>query len=307
MRIAGKLAAAAIVVALAAGAAFWLLSAPDRLDGEEIASFPEGDATRGERVFWAAGCASCHAATGASGEDRLLLPGGLRLATPFGDFVAPNISSHPQDGIGDWSLEDFANAVLRGVSPGGRHYFPAFPYGSYTRMTDADVADLYAFMRTLPPVEGEAPDHTVGFPFNITRGIGLWKRLYLHDGPVVALADATEQVQRGQYLVEALGHCGECHTPRDMLGGPDESRWLAGAAAAEGEGNVPNITPGEDGIGGWSEGDIVTLLETGFTPDYDSVGGSMAAVVRNMAELPDEDREAIGAYLKAIPAHPDGD
>lgn len=307
MRLAGKLAIALGVLVVAGGVAGWVLSAPRPLSEETVAAFPEGDAARGERIFWASGCASCHSAAGASGEDRLLLPGGLRLETPFGDFVAPNISSHPQDGIGDWSLEDFANAVLRGISPDGRHYFPAFPYGSYTRMTDADVADLYAFMQTLPPVEGEAPGHTVGFPFNITRGIGLWKRLYLDDDPIAALADADEQVQRGQYLVEALGHCGECHTPRDMLGGLVESRWLAGGESIEGDGSVPNITPSEDGIGDWSEADIVTLLETGFTPEFDSVGGSMAAVVRNTAELPAEDREAIAAYLKAIPAHPEVD
>ncbi len=162
-------------------------------------------------------------------------------------------------------------------------------------------------MQTLPEVEGAAAASNVGFPFNLRRGIGLWKRLFLSDSPAVALAGASEEVLRGQYLVEALGHCGECHTPRNGLGALDNARWLAGAAALETGGRaIPNISPGEDGIGDWSEDDVVALLESGFTPDFDSVGGTMAAVVRNLGELPASDREAIAAYLQAIPAHPDG-
>src|SRR5690606_14688537 len=127
-----------------------------------------------------------------------------------------------------------------------------------------------------------------------------------NDAPAVALDNPSEAVARGQYLVEGPGHCGECHTPRNAFGGLDKGHWLAGGPAAEGEGTVPNITSGEGGIGDWSEADIAYLLETGFTPDFDSVGGSMASVIRNMAELPSSDREAIAAYLKAIPGHPDG-
>jgi mono/diheme cytochrome c family protein len=234
------------------------------------------------------------------------LVGGVRLETDFGIFVAPNISQHEEDGIGAWSIEDFANAMLRGVSPGGNHYYPAFPYTSYTRMSPSDVGDLYAFLRTLPPVEGEAAAHELGFPYSFRRGLGLWKLLYLDDGPAVVLENPSEQVALGQYLVEGPGHCGECHTPRKLTGALDTSQWLAGAKAAEGEGNVPNITPGENGIGAWSEADIITMLETGFTPEFDSVGGDMAVVQRHMARLPASDREAIAAYLKAIPGLPDG-
>jgi mono/diheme cytochrome c family protein len=265
---------------------------------------PEGDAERGERIFWASGCASCHAREGARGEDMLELAGGLELETDFGTFVAPNISMHAVDGIGEWTAEDFANAMLRGVSPDGRHYYPAFPYASYARMDPADVADLHAFMRTLPAVEGGAPDHDLSFPFNIRRGLGLWKALYLDESPVVELESDDEQVLRGQYLVEGPGHCGECHSPRDFMGGTDTSRWLAGAPSLEGRGRIPNITPSADGIGEWSQFEIAAYLETGFTPDFDSAGGRMAMVVRNLANLPEEDREAIAAYLKAIPAHP---
>ncbi len=299
-----RLVLTAGIVVAAGAAAFWFLTEPNRLDATTVAALGAGDATRGEQVFWAAGCASCHAAPGATGEARLDLVGGERFATAFGTFVAPNISQHQRDGIGGWSAEDLANAMLRGVSPEGAHYYPAFPYTSYARMQPGDVADLHAFMKTLPAIEGSAGDNEIGFPFNIRRGLGLWKQLYLDPAPVIAFDNPSPSVVRGQYLVEGPGHCGECHTPRGAIGGLDKSRWLAGAPAMEGQGTIDNITSGEGGIGDWSEDDIANLLESGFTPDYDSVGGKMASVVRNMAELPVSDREAIAAYLKAIPSHP---
>lgn len=304
MNRATGLSLALLAVVGAVGAAMWFVTAPAPLDATELAAMPDGDAERGERIFWASGCASCHAREEATGDDMLELAGGLELETDFGTFVAPNISMHPTDGIGDWPVADFANAMLRGVSPDGRHYYPAFPYASYARMEIGDVVDLYAFMRTLPEVEGRAPGSDIGFPFNIRRGVGLWKALYLDDDPVIALSDADEEVRLGQYLVEGPGHCGECHTPRDVMGGSDKSRWLAGAPSMEGPGRIPNITPSAEGIGSWSEFEIAAYLESGFTPDFDSAGGRMAAVVRNLARLPEEDRQAIAAYLKAIPAHP---
>lgn len=287
--------------------AFWFLTEPKRLDAETIAALGAGDATRGERIFWAGGCTSCHARPKSEGDARLELAGGLQLNTPFGTFVPPNISPDPEDGIGNWSVEDFANAVMRGVTPDGSHLYPSFPYTSYARMNAADVADLYAFMKTLPAVSGTAPGHSLSFPFNIRRGLGLWKLFYLSDRPVIALAaDTPENVRLGRYMVEGPGHCGECHTPRDFAGGMDKTRWLSGAVAAEGKGVVPNITSGEGGIGDWSESDIASYLETGFTPEFDSVGGAMVEVQRNLARLEAADREAIAAYLKAVPPHPNG-
>lgn len=283
----------------------WAATKPRALSAEEIAVLPVGDAARGEAVFWAGGCTSCHAAAGASGEDRLRLGGGRELATPFGTFVAPNISPDPADGIGAWSEADFANAMLRGVSPEGLHFYPAFPYASYARMTPEDIADLWAFLGTLPAMAGKAPPHRLTFPFSIRRGVGLWKLLFLSQDRVASV-DATDPlVARGQYLVEGPGHCGECHTPRGRLGEMDTSRWLAGGPAPEGAGRIPNITPGGP-IGDWSADDIITYFETGFTPDFDSVGGSMAEVQRNLAMLPSVDREAITAYLKAVPSLPSG-
>lgn len=307
MGIVARLAAGAVAVCAIGAGAFWVLTAPVRLDDVALAALGQGDATRGERIFWAGGCASCHARPKAEGDARLELAGGVELKTGFGTFVAPNISQDLQDGIGAWSVEDFANAVMRGVSPAGEHLYPAFPYTSYTRMKPADVADLYAFMKTLPAVEGRAPGHSLSFPFNIRRGLGLWKHLYLSDEPVVTFDDPPgDAVLRGRYLVEGPGHCGECHTPREFTGAVKTGQWLAGAIAAEGDGIVPNITSGEGGIGSWSQDDIVNYLETGFTPEFDSVGGTMVEVQRNMARLTDEDRQAIAAYLKAIPPHPNG-
>lgn len=301
-----KLIAGAVVLAALGAIAGWILSAPRTLGEAEIAAVSEGAEARGERIFWAGGCASCHADPEADGEARLQLAGGLELATPFGTFVAPNISSHETDGIGGWSLADFANAMQRGVSPEGAHYYPAFPYASYARMEPSDVADLHAFMQTLPAVEGKAPDHQVGFPFNIRRGLGLWKLLYMREEPVIDLgAEGGEAAVLGKYLVEGPGHCGECHTPRDMFGGTQYGAWLSGAPAATGDGTIPNITPGGD-VGGWSEDEIAEYLNSGFTPDFDSAGGEMVSVIKNLANLPAEDRAAIAAYLKQVPSLPNG-
>lgn len=298
------------LAAFAAGglglAVFWFVTRPVGLDGAVIAQAPAGDAARGEAVFWQAGCASCHAAPGATGEDRLRLGGGLKLGSPFGSFVAPNISPDREDGIGAWDFASFANAMQRGVSPGGEHYYPAFPYSSYARMTIGDVADLFAFMQTLPAVAGRQPGHDLPFPFSIRRLLGGWKFLFFRPGPAVALDGAGDAVRRGQYLVEGPGHCGECHTPRNLLGGPRRDAWLSGAANPEGKGVIPNITGGKGGIAAWSESEIASFLADGFTPDFDSAGGTMAQVVLNWSHVGDADRAAVAAYLKAVPPLPDG-
>lgn len=273
----------------------------------EVADLPDHtpDRTAGERIFWAGGCASCHASLvdgkRAKGDDKLLLGGGLELETDYGVFRVPNISSHPGDGIGEWSLVEFVNAMQRGVSPDGRHYYPSFPYTSYARMPVEDVMDLKAFLETLPPVEGRIEPHSLGFPWSVRRGLGAWKRRYLDIDPL-ALPESATLEDRGRLIVEGAGHCGECHTPRDRLGGLVRERWLAGAPNPEGEGRIPNITPGGKNISEWSAADIAYYLETGFTPDFDTVGGSMVAVQENAARLGDEDRAAIAAYLKALPS-----
>ena len=284
----------ALVGLIALGGWVWL-TRPVPLEEDALAGL-EGDAARGEAVFWAAGCASCHAAPETEDEERLVLAGGQRFESPFGTFVAPNISPDPEHGIGAWDFEAFANAMLRGISPEGQHYFPAFPYTAYLRADPQDVADLWAYWQDLP--HSEAPDapHEIGFPFNIRRNLGVWKRLYMDDGWAVA-GDLTEQEARGRYLAEALAHCGECHTPRGPLGGLDRTRWLAGAPNPAGDGRIPDIRPGTLG---WSQSEIAGYLQSGFTPEFDVAGGSMANVVRSLSQLPREDLDAIAAYLLRV-------
>ncbi|MGB0661782.1 MAG: c-type cytochrome [Mangrovicoccus sp.] len=287
------------LLALVGLAVAWFVTKPGKLDPEFRAELrsAQADVTAGEKVFWAAGCASCHSAPEASGDAKLLLIGGQRFASDFGTFLAPNITPDPDHGIGSWSLENLALALKQGVSPGGTHYYPAFPYNSYTHMTAQDVADLKAFLDSLPADTTANQPHELGFPFNIHRSLGGWKLLFFRDDWV--MTDAEGELVRGRYLVEALGHCGECHTPRNPLGGLQKSRWLAGAPNPNGEGKIPNITPAELD---WAEADIAYYLESGFTPEFDAVGGHMAPVVENFAKLPAEDRAAVAAYLKAIPA-----
>lgn len=280
-------------------ATFWMLTTPVRLSEDAFAGV-SGDATSGEAVFHAAGCASCHMAPGATGEAQLVLAGGQEFASDFGTFLAPNITPDPVHGIGNWSLTDLGNALLHGVSPEGAHLYPALPYWSYERMELQHVADLYAYLKTLPTDATPSQAHKVGFPFSMRRLVGGWKFLNMQPYFVVQ-GDLSPAEERGRYIAEALAHCGECHTPRDALGGLDTGRWLGGAPNPSGQGTIPNITPGKLS---WSEDEIVEYLTTGFTPEYDSVGGHMAHVVENMARLPEDDRRAVAAYLKKVPAVP---
>lgn len=293
-----------VVLAIVGAGIGWFLTAPAALTSQEVAALPEGDAIAGEMVFWAGGCSSCHAAPKSVDDAKKILAGGVEFKTPFGKFIAPNISSSSQHGIGGWSKEAFANAMLRGVSPDGSHYYPAFPYTSYSRMTDKDIVDLWSFMKTLPSSDTPTKPHEVGFPFNIRRGLGLWKLLYLDPAPVIEVSQDNAQLMRGRYLTEGPGHCGACHTTRNLIGGMNKSKWLAGAVSPEDGSRIPNITPHAKGFGSWSVSEIINVLETGFTPEFDSLGSTMADVQLNMAKLPASDREAIAAYLKAIPAHP---
>lgn len=282
-----------LVVAL--GAAAWFWSDGRALDPREFAGIT-ADAERGETIYWAAGCASCHSAP--ENGDPLVLAGGHRFPSAFGTFIAPNISPDPLHGIGGWTLDEFATALVKGVSPQGQHYYPAFPYGAYANMELQDIADLKAFMDTLPFSEVSSLPNEVSFPFNIRRGLAFWKAVEQTNGFVLT-DPTTPEIERGRYLVEALAHCGDCHTPRNALGGLEINRWMAGAPDPSGQGRIPGISPAQLD---WTEEDIAYYLETGFTPDFDSVGGLMTPVVRNMARLTQEDRLAIAAYLKAIPA-----
>lgn len=277
----------------------WLVTKPGQIDVQRLAGL-EGDPERGETVFWAGGCASCHSAPKAEGDARLILAGGRSFPSDFGTFYAPNISPDLVNGIGLWSQEDLANAMLYGTSPRGQHYYPAFPYTSYQQVSAQEIADLYSFLQTLPSIASPNKPHDVGFPFSIRRALGGWKLLF-GGGKGEMPEGLSEEEQRGFTLVAGLGHCGECHTPRNALGGLDYSRWLGGAPNPSGKGRIPNITPAKLD---WSEVDLVEYFTSGFTPEFDSAGGEMAEVVENLSKLPQSDRAAIAAYLKSVPAVP---
>jgi mono/diheme cytochrome c family protein len=290
MRVMTLLASLVIV----AGAAGWVLTRPATVSAEAVAAITP-DLEQGERVFHAAGCASCHAAPGS--EDSTILSGGYRIDTPAGVFVAPNISQDAQHGIGGWSRAELVTAIMKGTSPEGRHYYPAFPYAAYGKAELSDIVSLAAYLETLPSDPTPSKPHELGFPYSIRMGVGLWKLVSISDDYAVDLPD-DPQLARGQYLAEALGHCGECHTPRNLQQGLDTARWFAGAPNPSGRGTIPNITPAKLD---WSLDDIAAYLETGFTPEFDVAGGSMASVVKGLAELPREDVAAIAAYVKAVP------
>jgi mono/diheme cytochrome c family protein len=257
------------------------------------------EARRGEQVFHAAGCAACHTDKKGGGAP---LAGGRALRTDFGTFYGPNITPHPVHGIGRWSEEDFLRALRHGLSPDGRSYFPAFPYTSFTRMADGDVRALWAYLRTVPPAERPNTPHDLKAPFGWRFLIRFWKWLYFDPGPFRPDPRAGVRINRGRYLVEALGHCGECHTPRNFLGGARRERHFAGGKGPEGK-DLPNLTPTR--LKKWSDAELDEFLVTGMTPDMDSANATMAEVVRNTtSRLTPADRAALIAYLRSLPPLP---
>lgn len=290
-----------IALALAAGviglAAFWFMTAPQTVPASALAATHTPDLANGEVLFNVGGCTSCHAIPGE--EDRTRLGGGRALKSPFGTFYPPNISPDPKDGIGGWSEAQFVTAMNKGTSPEGEHYYPAFPYTSYQRITFSDLRDLFGYLKTLPPVAGRVRDHDLPFLFTIRRLLGGWKFLFLDGKPFTPNPSQSAQWNRGAYLVNGPGHCAECHSPRDAVGGILRAQRFAGGPNPEGKGWVPNIT--QKGLGNWSVKDIAYLLETGMTPEGDSVGGNMAEVVRNTTRIGDADRLAMATYLKSLP------
>ena len=261
----------------------------------------DGDlVARGAYLATAAGCADCH--TDAKNGGRPYA-GGRALTTPFGTFYAPNITPDMVTGIGQWSDVQFLNALREGVRPDGSNFFPVFPYPSFTKITDGDVRAIKAYLFAQPAVRQANRAHDVAFPFSWRFLLSGWKVLFFNPGPFRPAPDRGEAYNRGAYLVTALAHCGECHTPRNWFGAMEPSRFLAGTPHGPDGKAVPNITPDlETGIGKWSDDDIVTLLKDGQTPEFDFVGGAMAEIVKNTTRLTDADRRAIAVYLRTLPA-----
>lgn len=188
--------------------------------------------------------------------------------------------------------------MRHGTSPDGAAYYPAFPYPSYARMTDQDIADLFAYLATLPAVEGQAEENNLVFPVSQPAAASAWKGLFFQRGPAVELHTPSRDVARGQYLVEGPGHCGSCHTPRNPLGGAKSGRWLSGAEMLVESGFASNLTPHEDGLADWTAEEIVEVLQPADPP---VVYEGMEAVRFNLSQLPESDLYAIAAYLQSLP------
>jgi mono/diheme cytochrome c family protein len=290
-----KLFILAVVAAVIGLFVFWGLTIPATVPASALPQ-RQPNLENGQTMFYAGGCASCHATPGQ--DDKTKLGGGFALKSPFGTFYAPNISPDRNDGIGKWSEPDFVSAMVKGTAPDGSHLYPAFPYASYQRMRYDDIRDLFAYLKTLPAVQGKAKPHELPFPFNIRRTLGVWKFLFLDGKPFQPDASKDVAWNRGAYLVNGPGHCAECHSPRNVLGGIIESQRFAGGPEPTGDGFVPNITQKSLTL---SQENLVKLLETGETPDGDTIGGEMAKVTSNTGKLGAADREAIATYVRSLP------
>ena len=279
-----------VLLALHLGAAVLLASAAS-------AQTVHGDAKRGEYLMKAAGCMGCHTA---EAKNAPPFAGGRALKTPFGTFYGPNITPHPQAGIGKWTEAEFFTAIREGRRPDGANYFPAFPYPSFTRMADGDLKDLWAFLRMVPPNAQPSQAHELRFPFGWRPLITIWKWLFFTPGPEAPDAKLTPVQARGAYLVNAMGHCGECHTPRNFLGGIKKDRLLAGTEKADDVKSTPNLTP--TGLKKWSDDELKEFLTSGQTPDGDSANSTMQEVITNTtSQLTAQDMAAMIAYLRSLP------
>jgi mono/diheme cytochrome c family protein len=292
-----KLVLLAAVAAIVGLGVFWALTIPGTVPANALAPHTP-NLENGRVMFHAGGCASCHMTP--KQDDKTRLGGGFGLKSPFGTFYVPNISPDMADGIGNWTEAQFVTAMVKGTAPDGRHYFPAFPYTSYQRMRHEDIRDLFAYLKTVQPVQGKVRDHDVPFPFNIRRSLGGWKLLFLDGEAFRPDASKDAQWNRGAYLVNGPGHCAECHSPRNALGGIESGRRFAGGPSPEGgDGWVPNIT--QHGLSAWTVDDLTKLLATGENRDADTVGGEMGKVVSNTGRLPEADIKAMAIYLKSLP------
>ena len=285
-------------------AAFLLATLPAVVPASDLPPYTPNLAN-GETMFNIGGCASCHAVPNNDPDkvDRTRLGGGLALNSPFGTFYVPNISPDPKDGIGRWTEANFVTALWKGNSPARVNLYPAFPYTSYQHMLLDDVRDLFAYLKTLPPVPGRVRRHDLRFPFDERRLLGGWKLLYLRGGPFVPDPSRSAQWNRGAYLVNAPGHCAECHSPRNLLGAIVEAERFAGGPTPDGSGWVPNITPVglQHGDVAWSQEDIANFLGDGMTPSGDFAGSTMAEVIRGTSLLSADDRATIAEYIFTLP------
>src|ERR1700744_1188289 len=285
-----------IVVGVCAGL---FITRPQRLPASEFAAGYAPNLANGQEMFVAGNCSACHATPGQ--DDRTQLAGGLKLKSPFGTFVVPNITPDKQYGIGAWTEAEFVNAMKRGTGRHGEHLYPAFPYSSYSLLKTSDVRDLFAYLQTLPAVAKATAPHELKFPYSLRPAVGFWKLLYFKPHEFADDPKQSAAWNRGAYLAEGPAHCAECHTPRNALGGVEADKMYAGAPNLEAGGRFANnITPSKDGIGDWSEQDITDFLKSGTDKCFNEATG-MKDVIASTGKLPDADVAALGPYIHALP------
>jgi mono/diheme cytochrome c family protein len=267
----------------------------------EGAAQDEAAVARGKYIFHAGACDSCHTDHPNHGA---FLAGGRSMPTEFGTFHVPNITPDEETGIGDWTAEDFRRAMIQGKAPDGSHYYPVFPYRWYTGMPEQDVTDLWIYLRSVPPVRNPVPEHEIPFPLDIRFLLLGWKLLNFDEGDRVFDPARSKTWNRGAYLVNHLGHCGACHTPKLLFGALFRSdKFLAGSWVLPDPYPAPNITPHrKTGIGDWTVDDIVRALQRSITPDGEPIRGPMAEyVVSGSSFLSVEDLLAAAEYLLSVP------
>jgi mono/diheme cytochrome c family protein len=259
-----------------------------------------GSVDRGAYLFALAGCGGCHTDEAHHGP---ALGGGTPIATPFGTFFGPNISPDPTYGIGSWSDADFIQALRQGLRPDGGHLFPAFPYTSFTSITDTDLLDLKAYIFAQAPVTLASKPHDVWFPFSWRWLQTFWRWMNFTPGPFTPDVSKSPTWNRGAYLAQAVAHCGECHTPRDMTGGLETSLAFSGTANGPGGQKVANITSDKDiGIGRCSHYKFVHFLGSVILPNGDVAGSLMGEVIRrSTSKMTESDRDAVATYLESLP------
>lgn len=265
-----------------------------------VSSVSAGMVERGAYMARAAGCIACHTDVDRGGKPY---SGGRALATPFGTFHAPNITPDVETGIGKWSDADFVRAVMFGEGINGEHLYPVFPYTSYSRMTLDDVLSIKAYLFSLEPVRAVAPADEIAFPYSWRPLLRAWKALYLEaPRPADIALGRNSMWLRGRYLVEGPGHCGECHSPRGLLGAVEPSRALEGNREGPDGWSVPALDGARaKDFAQWSITEIATYLETGEKPDFDSAQGPMKEVImENTRFLTEDDRRAMAIYLKSL-------
>jgi mono/diheme cytochrome c family protein len=293
--------AALVTVLVAGAAAFWALTRPSPLPAGAIPAHA-ADLRNGEALFHGGSCLACHLAPdGGPGAERGLPTGGTPLRTPVGVFYPQNLTPDPETGIGRWTEADFVNAMTRGISPRGTHYFPAFPYLSYRAMTTGDLLDLRAYLMSLPPVRSSARPADVPLLPLARRGVGLWKLVALRRPPWSPGPGHSPSWTRGAYLANGPGHCGECHTPRNLLMIPDETRHFAGGPHPAGEGKVPSLRGLLARKRYKDADDLVLALQNGETLGYEHLSsGGMARIQESLARLPEADLRAMAEYLLSL-------